>query len=52
MKLLLDTNALIWFLRGDEALGATARHAIEDAATTAFVSPVSAFEIALKRALG
>jgi PIN domain nuclease of toxin-antitoxin system len=52
VNLLLDTHALIWWLAGDEALGAAARAAIEDEANQVFVSAVSAMEISTKHRLG
>lgn len=52
MNLLLDTHALIWWLAGDEALGAEARAMIEDEANQIFVSAASAMEISTKHRLG
>jgi PIN domain nuclease of toxin-antitoxin system len=52
MKLLLDTHALLWFAGGDERLSPTARAAIEDSDTTAFISMASWWEIAIKCSLG
>lgn len=47
--ILADTNALIWFLREDDALGRTARRIIEDAQAddTLVVSAFSFWEVAL-----
>ena len=52
MRLLLDTHALIWWLRGDARLGASARSAIEDRRNEVLVSAVSAFEVTTKHRLG
>ena len=50
MRLLLDTHALLWTLRNDPALGPSARHAIASKRNEVFVSAVSVWEIAIKRA--
>jgi PIN domain nuclease of toxin-antitoxin system len=50
--LLLDTHALIWALEDSPRLSAAARHAIEDTANVVLASAASAWEIAIKRALG
>lgn len=52
MKLLLDTHALIWWLAGDDRLGAAARSAMENPDNPVFVSAVSAMEVATKFRLG
>ena len=52
MRLLLDTNALIWTLRNDPTLGARAREAIDDPDNEVFVSAVSVWEISIKRSMG
>lgn len=52
MRLLLDTNVLIWFLAGAPRIGAEARRQIELDAETVVVSAVSVFEIATKAAIG
>ena len=52
MRLLLDTHVLIWAVSRPERLGARIRTALVAPGTTAFVSAVSAWEIAIKRALG
>lgn len=52
MNLLLDTHALIWWLAGDDALGAEARALIEDENNQVFVSAASAMEISTKHRLG
>ena len=52
MRLLLDTCALLWFLRNDAELSESAALAIEDPANEVFVSVVSIWEIAIKAGLG
>lgn len=52
MKLLLDTCALLWFLRDDAELSERAAEAIEDPANEVLVSVVSIWEIAIKAGLG
>jgi PIN domain nuclease of toxin-antitoxin system len=51
VRLLLDTNALLWWL-ADAGLAAQAREAIADPANLVVVSAVSAWEISIKKALG
>jgi PIN domain nuclease of toxin-antitoxin system len=51
VRLLLDTNALLWWL-ADEGLAAQAREAIADPENLVAVSAVSAWEISVKKALG
>ena len=51
-RFLLDTHALLWTLTEPRKLSKRARAALEDAQNDVFVSPVSAWEIAIKRALG
>ncbi|MGL4174809.1 MAG: type II toxin-antitoxin system VapC family toxin [Dermatophilaceae bacterium] len=51
MALLLDTNALLWLLDGDERFGSSARTAVE-AADGLVVSVASLWEIAIKVSLG
>lgn len=50
-RLLLDTEALIWWDANDARLGGNARAAIQ-AAADVFVSAASAWEIVIKQALG
>jgi PIN domain nuclease of toxin-antitoxin system len=50
--MLLDTCALLWFLRNDEELSESAAVAIEDPTNEVFVSVVSIWEIAIKAGLG
>ena len=51
MRLLVDTNALLWLLAGDPRLGAQARREVE-AAAELVVSAASLWEIAIKVSLG
>ena len=51
MRLLLDTNALLWWLAG-QGLTSQASEAIADPGNLVVVSAVSAWEIAIKKALG
>ena len=50
-KLLLDTNVFLWWRMDDARLGAAARSAIQ-AAEMVFVSSASAWEAAIKQAIG
>jgi len=52
MNLLLDTHVLLWALADDPALSAAARAAITDGRNVVFVSAATAWEIAIKQALG
>lgn len=52
MKLLLDTQAFLWFITDNPRLSATVSSAIEDPANTIHVSLASAWEIAIKTSLG
>lgn len=52
MNLLLDTHVLLWWLAGDPALAEDARAAIADPGNGVWVSAASAWEIAIKSALG
>jgi PIN domain nuclease of toxin-antitoxin system len=51
-RALLDTHALLWWLRDDDALSAPARALIADPETEPLASSVSVWEIAIKSALG
>lgn len=51
-KLLLDTHTLLWWLADDPQLGPRARECIEDERNAVYVSAASAWEIAIKKALG
>lgn len=52
MRLLLDTQIMLWALTGSARLGATARGLIVDPANDIYVSTASIWEIAIKHALG
>lgn len=52
MSLLLDTQVFLWCLGDPDRLTRKARRRIESANEVVFVSVVSAWEIAIKRALG
>ncbi|MBC8094052.1 MAG: type II toxin-antitoxin system VapC family toxin [Pseudonocardia sp.] len=51
MRALLDTNALLWLLGGDERLGERARSHIESAESLV-VSVASLWEVAIKVSIG
>lgn len=48
--LLLDTQALLWWLEDNDRLGTIARHVIEEAETTLYLSAVTPWETQIKRA--
>lgn len=52
MKLLLDTNALIWWLDDDRRLGARARRRLADPRTTTIATIVSVWEVTMKHRAG
>ncbi len=53
MRVLLDTHALLWWASaGASRLSTTARERIQDASTVVLVSAASAYEVAVKVALG
>lgn len=52
MKLLLDTQILLWWLGNHPSLTAQARSLISDPENAVFVSAVSLWEIWLKQSLG
>ena len=52
MNLLLDTHVLIWAFSQDSRLSQTATEAIRDGRNLVFVSAATAWEIAIKKALG
>ena len=52
MKLLLDTQILLWWLGNHPSLTAQARALISNPENTVFVSAVSLWEIWLKQSLG
>ena len=51
-RLLLDTHVLLWSLTEPRRLSERARAVVEDPRSEVFVSSISGWEIALKRALG
>lgn len=51
-NLLLDTHVLLWVATRDDRLGGRAAAAIRDGRRVVFVSAASAWEIAIKRAIG
>lgn len=52
MRLLLDTQVLIWSLLEPDRLHPTARDAIQDGANELFLSIVTPWEIAIKKSRG
>ena len=52
MNLLLDTHVVLWAFDDSPKLSTQARQAITDGNNLVFVSAVTAWEIAIKRALG
>lgn len=52
MKLLLDTNIVVWMLRTPDRLSRVVEAALNDEANVLLVSSISIFEIALKRSVG
>ncbi len=52
MRLLLDTHAWLWWLGDDQRLGRRARQALGNPRSEVYVSAASAWEIAIKVALG
>jgi PIN domain nuclease of toxin-antitoxin system len=52
MRVLLDTQAMLWFLLDHPQLSSPAKVTIEDPATEVEVSPASYWEIAIKIRLG
>ena len=51
MRLLLDTQAFLWFVLNEPQLSAAAKALIEDPANDVLVSPASYWEIAIKACL-
>jgi PIN domain nuclease of toxin-antitoxin system len=45
VRLLLDTHAWIWFVRGDNDLSRRAREAIEEPGVSLFLSAISTWEV-------
>ncbi len=52
MNLLLDTHALLWVFSQDPRLSPAATEAIRDGSNVVFVSAATAWELAIKKALG
>lgn len=52
MKLLLDTCSFLWFIRDDASVSSRARAIIRDSGNEVYLSAASAWEIAIKHALG
>ncbi len=52
MRLLLDAHALLWWLADDPELSEEANAAVADPGSVVFVSAATAWEIAIKQALG
>jgi PIN domain nuclease of toxin-antitoxin system len=52
MRLLLDTHILLWWIGDDPALSRTACALIASPDNTIFISPVSTWEIWIKKSLG
>lgn len=52
LRLLLDTNALLWWLTRPRVLNRHAHAAIADPTNAVFVSPVSLYEIGFKTSAG
>ncbi len=52
MRLLLDTNALLWLISDNPTLDPMVREAVNDPANEVFVSVASVWEISIKRSLG
>jgi PIN domain nuclease of toxin-antitoxin system len=51
-RLLIDTDALLWWLTDDARLSPAAREAIAEPTNETLASAASAWEIAIKRSLG
>ncbi|MGY1710242.1 type II toxin-antitoxin system VapC family toxin [Geodermatophilus sp. SYSU D00758] len=52
MTLLLDTHVLLWWLADDPRLSPAMREAIAEPSTAVMVSAASAWEVAIKAAIG
>jgi PIN domain nuclease of toxin-antitoxin system len=52
VQVLLDTNALLWWMKDDERLGPVARKLISEGTNAILVSPVSIWEWHIKARLG
>jgi len=51
VQVLLDTNALLWWMKDDERLGPVARKLIGEGTNTILISPVSVWEWHIKARL-
>lgn len=51
-RLLLDTQALLWWRADDPSLGANARQLIENENNEVYVSAASAWDISVKKSIG
>lgn len=51
MRILLDSHVVLWWLEDNTSLGVQSRAVIQDA-DEVFVSPVTPWELGIKRALG
>lgn len=52
MRLLLDTNVVLWWFAGSARLPSGTRNEIGDDRNDVYISAVSAFEISTKKSLG
>jgi len=52
MDYLLDTQAIIWFLNGDNRLSQRVQNEVKDVENTVAITMVSLWEIAIKRSIG
>jgi PIN domain nuclease of toxin-antitoxin system len=52
LKLILDTHAALWWLSGDERIGAAAEEHVADATNQILLSAAVVWEVAIKRSLG
>jgi PIN domain nuclease of toxin-antitoxin system len=52
MNFLLDTHVLIWALENNPTLSELSRNSIIDGRNMIFVSPISVWEIGIKKSLG
>lgn len=52
MRLLIDTQIVIWFLEGNKQLPAKLHDLISDAANEVYLSRISLFEVAIKLKIG
>ena len=52
MKLLLDTQPVLWWLADDDRVGPGAARQLDDASNRVLLSAAVAWEVAIKRSLG